>query len=85
MVKKPIPQMPVCACDVPGSSACRPGGGSGRSRIVIYKRRSGCHRATGGSDGWVTELHNAAERRQLDHAAGIDNFALHPRCRLFLF
>ncbi|MBO3463797.1 9,9'-di-cis-zeta-carotene desaturase [Aetokthonos hydrillicola Thurmond2011] len=24
-------------------------------------------------DGWVTELHNAAERKQLDHATGIDN------------
>ena len=24
-------------------------------------------------DGWVTELHDAAERKQLDHAAGLDN------------
>jgi len=24
-------------------------------------------------DGWVTELHNAVERKQLNHAAGIDN------------
>lgn len=24
-------------------------------------------------DGWVTELHDAAERQQLDHAAGLDN------------
>jgi len=24
-------------------------------------------------DGWVTELQNATERQQLNHAAGIDN------------
>ncbi len=29
-------------------------------------------------DGWVTELHDGAERRQLDHAAGLDNLLYTP-------
>ena len=29
-------------------------------------------------DGWVTELHNAEERKQLEHAAGMDNLLYTP-------
>lgn len=65
----------VAACDVPGIQRLLPQAWRKWSEFEnIYKLE--CVPVATVQlrfDGWVTELHDAAERKQLNHAAGIDN------------
>jgi zeta-carotene desaturase len=65
----------VAACDVPGIQRLLPQAWRKWSEFEnIYKLE--CVPVATVQlrfDGWVTELHNAEERKQLNHAAGIDN------------
>jgi zeta-carotene desaturase len=65
----------VAACDVPGIQRLLPQEWRKWSEFEnIYKLE--CVPVATVQlrfDGWVTELHNAEERKQLNHAAGIDN------------
>ena len=65
----------VAACDVPGIQRLLPQAWRKWSEFEnIYKLE--CVPVATVQlrfDGWVTELHNAEERKQINHAAGIDN------------
>ncbi len=65
----------VCACDVPGIQRILPQAWRKWSEFDNIYKLDTVPVATVQLrfDGWVTELQDTAERRQLDHAAGIDN------------
>lgn len=65
----------VCACDVPGIQRILPEEWREWSEFDNIYQLDAVPVATVQLrfDGWVTELQDAAERKQLDHAAGIDN------------
>jgi zeta-carotene desaturase len=65
----------VCACDVPGIQRILPEEWRKWSEFDNIYQLDAVPVATVQLrfDGWVTELQDAAERKQLDHAAGIDN------------
>ena len=65
----------VCACDVPGIKRLIPPDWRKWSEFDNIYKLDAVPVATVQLrfDGWVTELHNQAERKQKDHAAGIDN------------
>lgn len=65
----------LCACDVPGIQRLLPEAWRQWSEFDNIYKLDAVPVATVQLrfDGWVTELQDAAERRQLDHAAGIDN------------
>jgi zeta-carotene desaturase len=65
----------VCACDVPGIQRVLPQAWRKWSEFDNIYKLDTVPVATVQLrfDGWVTELQDTAERRQLDHAAGIDN------------
>jgi zeta-carotene desaturase len=65
----------VCACDVPGIQRILPEEWRKWSDFDNIYKLDAVPVATVQLrfDGWVTELQDAAERQQLDHAAGIDN------------
>lgn len=70
----------VAACDVPGIQRLLPQGWRKWSEFEnIYKLE--CVPVATVQlrfNGWVTELHDAEERKQLNHAAGIDNLLYTP-------
>lgn len=70
----------VCACDVPGVQRLLPQAWRQWPEFDNIYKLDAVPVATVQLrfDGWVTELHNAVERRQLDHAAGIDNLLYTP-------
>jgi len=70
----------VCACDVPGVQRLLPQAWRQWSEFDNLYKLNAVPVTTVQLrfDGWVTELHNAAERRQLAHAAGIDNLLYTP-------
>ncbi|MBD1892564.1 9,9'-di-cis-zeta-carotene desaturase [Coleofasciculus sp. FACHB-SPT9] len=65
----------VCACDVPGIQRVLPQAWRQWSEFDNIYKLDAVPVATVQLrfDGWVTELHDAEERRQVHHAAGIDN------------
>lgn len=65
----------VCACDVPGIQRVLPQAWREWSEFDNIYKLDTVPVATVQLrfDGWVTELQDTAEHRQLDHAAGIDN------------
>jgi zeta-carotene desaturase len=65
----------VCACDVPGIQRILPQEWRKWSEFDNIYQLDAVPVATVQLrfDGWVTELQDGAERKQLDHAAGIDN------------
>ncbi|MBF2088916.1 MAG: 9,9'-di-cis-zeta-carotene desaturase [Synechococcales cyanobacterium K44_A2020_017] len=65
----------VCACDVPGVQRLLPDTWRKWDQFENVYKLETVPVATVQLrfDGWVTELTNAAERTQLDHAAGLDN------------
>lgn len=65
----------VCACDVPGIQRLLPQQWRKWSEFDNIYKLDTVPVATVQLrfDGWVTELHNATERQQLDRAAGMDN------------
>jgi zeta-carotene desaturase len=65
----------LCACDVPGVQRLLPQAWRVWSEFDNIYQLEAVPVATVQLrfDGWVTELHNDAERKQLDHAAGLDN------------
>lgn len=65
----------VCACDVPGIQRVLPEEWRKWKEFDNIYKLDTVPVATVQLrfDGWVTELHNAEERKQLDRAAGIDN------------
>ncbi|MDX2216730.1 MAG: 9,9'-di-cis-zeta-carotene desaturase [Oculatellaceae cyanobacterium bins.114] len=65
----------VCACDVPGTQRLLPESWRQWQEFDNIYKLDTVPVATVQLrfDGWVTELNDAAERKQLDHAAGIDN------------
>jgi len=65
----------VCACDVPGIQRLLPQAWRQWSEFDNIYKLDAVPVATVQLrfDGWVTELHDAQERQQLAHAAGIDN------------
>jgi zeta-carotene desaturase len=65
----------VCACDVPGIHRIVPQDWRKMTFFDNIFQLEAVPVATVQLrfDGWVTEMQDAAERRQLDHAAGIDN------------
>lgn len=70
----------VCACDVPGIQRMLPQAWRKWSEFDNIYKLDTVPVATVQLrfDGWVTELQNAQERQQLDHAAGIDNLLYSP-------
>ncbi|MEB3337483.1 MAG: 9,9'-di-cis-zeta-carotene desaturase [Leptolyngbyaceae bacterium] len=70
----------VCACDVPGTQRLLPPEWRQWSEFDNIYKLDTVPVATVQLrfDGWVTELHNAAEREQLAHAAGLDNLLYTP-------
>ncbi|MEB3213838.1 MAG: 9,9'-di-cis-zeta-carotene desaturase [Leptolyngbyaceae bacterium] len=70
----------VCACDVPGIQRLLPQEWRQWSEFDNIYKLDTVPVATVQLrfDGWVTELTDAAERQQLDHAAGIDNLLYTP-------
>jgi zeta-carotene desaturase len=70
----------VCACDIPGIQRVLPQAWRQWSEFDNIYKLDAVPVATVQLrfDGWVTELHNAQERQQLDHAAGIDNLLYTP-------
>jgi zeta-carotene desaturase len=70
----------VCACDVPGVQRLLPAEWRQWSEFDNIYKLDTVPVATVQLrfDGWVTELHNSAERQQLDHAAGMDNLLYTP-------
>ncbi len=70
----------VCACDVPGIHRLLPAEWRQWPEFDNIYKLDAVPVATVQMrfDGWVTELHNSAERQQLDHAAGIDNLLYTP-------
>lgn len=65
----------VCACDVPGVQKLLPQEWRQWKEFDNIYKLDTVPVATVQLrfDGWVTELHSDTERRQLDHAAGLDN------------
>jgi len=65
----------VCACDVPGIQRMLPTQAWRKWPEFDNYKLDAVPVATVQLrfDGWVTELQNATERQQLNHAAGIDN------------
>ncbi|MBD1919555.1 9,9'-di-cis-zeta-carotene desaturase [Microcoleus sp. FACHB-831] len=65
----------VCACDVPGIQRVLPQAWRQWSEFDNIYKLDAVPVATVQLrfDGWVTELHDAQKRQQLDRAAGIDN------------
>jgi zeta-carotene desaturase len=70
----------VCACDVPGIQRLLPQSWRQWPTFDNIFKLETVPVATVQLrfDGWVTELHDAAERQQLDHAAGLDNLLYTP-------
>lgn len=70
----------VCACDVPGIQRLIPSAWREWSEFDNIYKLDAVPVATVQLrfDGWVTELHDAEARRQLDHAAGLDNLLYTP-------
>ncbi|MGJ3250138.1 MAG: 9,9'-di-cis-zeta-carotene desaturase [Elainellaceae cyanobacterium] len=70
----------VCACDVPGVHRLLPQEWRQWSEFDnIYKLETvPVATVQLRFDGWVTELHNDSERRQLNHATGLDNLLYTP-------
>jgi zeta-carotene desaturase len=70
----------VCACDVPGIKKIIPPEWRKWSEFDNIYKLDAVPVATVQLrfDGWVTELHNADQRKQLEHAAGIDNLLYTP-------
>lgn len=70
----------VCACDVPGIQRLLPLEWRQWSEFDNIYKLDAVPVATVQLrfDGWVTELHNDVERKQLDHAAGMDNLLYTP-------
>ena len=70
----------VCACDIPGIQRVLPQEWRKWSEFDNIYKLDAVPVATVQLrfDGWVTELHNAEERTQLNHAAGIDNLLYTP-------
>ncbi|NJO75280.1 MAG: 9,9'-di-cis-zeta-carotene desaturase [Leptolyngbyaceae cyanobacterium RM1_406_9] len=70
----------VCACDVPGIQRLLPSEWRQWAEFDNIYKLDTVPVATVQLrfDGWVTELHNSAERKQLDHAAGMDNLLYTP-------
>lgn len=70
----------VCACDVPGIQRLLPQQWRKWSEFDNIYKLDTVPVATVQLrfDGWVTELHNATERQQLDRAAGMDNLLYTP-------
>jgi zeta-carotene desaturase len=70
----------VCACDIPGIQRVLPQAWRQWSEFDNIYKLDAVPVATVQLrfDGWVTELHNAQERQQLDHPAGIDNLLYTP-------
>jgi zeta-carotene desaturase len=70
----------VCACDVPGIQRLLPSEWRQWAEFDNIYKLDAVPVATVQLrfDGWVTELHNDAERKQLDHAAGMDNLLYTP-------
>jgi len=70
----------VCACDVPGVQRLLPQEWRKWEQFDNIYKLDTVPVATVQLrfDGWVTELQDAAERTQLDHAAGIDNLLYTP-------
>jgi zeta-carotene desaturase len=70
----------VCACDVPGIQRLLPAAWRKWPQFDNIYKLDAVPVATVQLrfDGWVTELHNAEERTQLDHAAGMDNLLYTP-------
>jgi zeta-carotene desaturase len=65
----------VCACDVPGIQRIVPAAWRELTFFDNIFQLDAVPVATVQLrfDGWVTEMHDSAERQQLDHAAGLDN------------
>lgn len=70
----------VCACDVPGIQRLLPQEWRTWAEFDNIYKLEAVPVATVQLrfDGWVTELHDAAQRRQLAHAAGMDNLLYTP-------
>lgn len=70
----------VCACDVPGVQRLLPPAWRRWSEFDNIYKLDTVPVATVQLrfDGWVTELHDDAKRKQLDHAAGLDNLLYTP-------
>jgi zeta-carotene desaturase len=70
----------VCACDIPGIQRLLPQAWRSLDFFDKIYKLDAVPVATVQLrfDGWVTELHSAQERTQLDHAAGIDNLLYTP-------
>jgi zeta-carotene desaturase len=70
----------VAACDVPGIQRLLPQAWRQMPEFDNIYKLEAVPVATVQLrfDGWVTELHNAADRQQLNHAAGIDNLLYTP-------
>ncbi|MGJ3245491.1 MAG: 9,9'-di-cis-zeta-carotene desaturase [Elainellaceae cyanobacterium] len=70
----------VCACDVPGVQRLLPQEWRKWSEFDNIYKLDTVPVATVQLrfDGWVTELHNDSERRQLNHATGLDNLLYTP-------
>jgi zeta-carotene desaturase len=70
----------VCACDVPGAQRLLPAKWRQWPEFDNLYKLETVPVATVQLrfDGWVTELHDAEERQQLSHAAGLDNLLYTP-------
>lgn len=70
----------VCACDIPGVQRLLPPEWRQWSEFDNIYKLDAVPVATVQMrfDGWVTELHDAAARKQLEHAAGLDNLLYTP-------
>jgi zeta-carotene desaturase len=70
----------VCACDVPGAQRLLPAEWRKWPQFDHLYKLDTVPVATVQLrfDGWVTELHDTAERQQLDHAVGMDNLLYTP-------
>ncbi len=70
----------VCACDVPGIQRVLPQAWRQWAEFDNIYKLDTVPVATVQMrfDGWVTELHDAQERQQLAHAAGLDNLLYTP-------
>ncbi|MBA3922115.1 MAG: 9,9'-di-cis-zeta-carotene desaturase [Nostocaceae cyanobacterium] len=70
----------LCACDIPGIQRLIPPDWRQWSEFDNIYKLDAVPVATVQLrfDGWVTELHDAQQRQQLDHAAGMDNLLYTP-------
>ena len=70
----------ICACDVPGTQRVLPQAWRQWAEFDNIYKLDTVPVATVQMrfDGWVTELHDAQERQQLTHAAGLDNLLYTP-------